>query len=141
MNSKILEVRSPNVKYSEEYIESKYAYQTTDVKEEDGVVVAEPRETTYTFRTQKAVPRLGVMLVGWGGNNGSTVTAAILANKLGMSWPTKDGVQKANYFGSITQASTVFIGTSAEGSSIYLPLKDLLPMTNPNDIVLDGKLF
>lgn len=31
------------------------------------------------------------MLVGWGGNNGTTVTAAVLANKLGLSWMTKTG--------------------------------------------------
>ena len=78
------------------------------------------------------------MLVGWGGNNGSTVTAAILANKLGLSWPTKEGVKKANYLGSLTQASTVCVGTGPQGD-IFLPLKDLLPMVNPDNIILDGK--
>ena len=39
------------------------------------------------------MPKLGVMLVGWGGNNGSTVTAAQIANKLNMSWHTKEGVK------------------------------------------------
>lgn len=29
----------------------------------------------YTFRTKRKVPKTGVMLVGWGGNNGSTITA------------------------------------------------------------------
>ena len=33
------------------------------------------------------------MLVGWGGNNGSTVTAAHIANKLNMSWHTKEGIK------------------------------------------------
>ena len=37
------------------------------------------------------MPRLGVMLVGWGGNNGSTLTAAVLANRLRLSWPTRTG--------------------------------------------------
>lgn len=45
------------------------------------------------------VPKLGVMLVGMGGNNGSTVMAAILANKYKMKWHTKEGVKEANYFG------------------------------------------
>lgn len=31
------------------------------------------------------------MLVGWGGNNGSTLTAAVLANRLRLSWPTRTG--------------------------------------------------
>ena len=36
--------------------------------------------------TERKLPRLGVMLVGLGGNNGSTFTAGVLANKLGLSW-------------------------------------------------------
>jgi len=29
------------------------------------------------------------MLVGWGGNNGSTLTAGIMANRQNLSWRTK----------------------------------------------------
>jgi len=53
---------------------------------------------------------LGVMLVGWGGNNGTTVTAGVLANKHNVNWRTKSGVMKPNYYGSLTQASTVRVG-------------------------------
>ena len=42
-----------------------------------------------TFRTESKVPKVGLMLVGWGGNNGSTVTATVLANKMKLSWKTK----------------------------------------------------
>lgn len=52
-----------------------------------------PSSTEFTFRTERKEPRLGVMLVGWGGNNGTTVTAAVLANKLGLTWKTKTGVK------------------------------------------------
>lgn len=78
------------------------------------------------------------MLVGWGGNNGSTLTAALEANRGKMEWRTKDGVQKANWFGSITQASTVLIGSDSDFKDVYLPMKDLVPMVSPDDIVLDG---
>ena len=33
-----------------------------------------PRKYQYNFRTKRHVQRTGVMLVGWGGNNGSTYT-------------------------------------------------------------------
>ena len=49
--------------------------------------------------------------------------------------------QKANYFGSLTQASTTNLGIGPDGRDIYIPLKDLLPMLNPNDIEFDGKLL
>lgn len=70
------------------------------------------------------------MLVGWGGNNGSTFTAAILANKQGLSWPTRRGIQHSNWFGSITQASTVRLGNGEYGEDIYVPFHKLLPMVS-----------
>lgn len=134
-----IEVQSPNVRYTRDHIDSVYRYQTTDVRREPGRLVAIPRETTYNFRTVRQVPRLGVMLVGWGGNNGSTVTAAVLANKMNLGWPTKDGPRTANYYGSVTQASTVLLGSETGlGSGVYVPMKDILPMVDPNDIVFDG---
>lgn len=79
-----------------------------------------------------------MMLVGWGGNNGSTLTAALEANREKMSWRTKEGVQEANWFGSITQAATVLLGSDYNFKDVYMPMKDFVPMVDPNDIVLDG---
>lgn len=139
------------------------------------------------------------MLVGWGGNNGSTLTGGVIANRewvhsflhcdvkflwylwplivanslfhslqlcffffgeyaivflkrmfhfrfhffmqfwinlrcgylfmilRGISWATKDKVQRANYFGSLTQASSIRVG-SYNGEEIYAPFKSMLPM-------------
>ena len=77
------------------------------------------------------------MIVGWGGNNGSTVTAGILANKHNISWNTKKGKKTPNYFGSITQASTTKIGLNGH-EEVFLPLKEIVPMVNPNDWVIGG---
>lgn len=77
------------------------------------------------------------MLVGLGGNNGSTLTAGILANKHGVTWMTKEGLRKPNYWGSLTQASSFRVG-NLEGEEVYAPLKGLLPMVDPNDIVIGG---
>ena len=43
------------------------------------------------------------MLVGWGGNNGSTVTAGLIANRRGLTWRNKNGEKEANMWGSLTQ--------------------------------------
>lgn len=90
------------------------------------------------FKTARTVPKTGVMLVGWGGNNGSTLTAGIMANKQNITWNTKEGECKPNYFGSVTQASTVKIGSDETGRNVYAPLKNLLPMVDPNDLVIGG---
>jgi myo-inositol-1-phosphate synthase len=50
------------------------------------------------------------MLVGLGGNNGSTFTAGILANRKGLSWATKNGTVHSNFFGSFTQSATTHVG-------------------------------
>jgi hypothetical protein len=75
-------VASPNVQYTDEHIHSKYEYATTKLQQgNDGKWLVHPCKQTYELKTERAVPKLGVMLVGWGGNNGTTLTGGILANK------------------------------------------------------------
>lgn len=132
-------VSAPNVTYSDAAITATYGYDTTAVKidEATGNVSVAPVTEKFVFTTQRKVPRLGVMIVGWGGNNGTTVTAGILANRMGVTWRTKSGEQKPDYFGSLTQASTVRLG-SMGGRDVYVPFSSLLPMVHPNDFVLGG---
>ncbi|XP_053343021.1 inositol-3-phosphate synthase 1-A-like [Clarias gariepinus] len=135
--SEKIRINSPNVQYTEKFIESRYSYQTTSVTQHGDTYTVTPQCTEFTFRTERHVPKLGVMLVGWGGNNGSTVTAAVLANKLGLTWKTKTGVKHANYYGSLLESSTVSLGSGQNGE-IFVPFRELLPMVHPNDIVFDG---
>lgn len=133
-------VNSPNVKYTDELIETKYTYRTTAVsKNADGKYVAAPKETLYDFKVDRKIPKLGVMLVGWGGNNGTTVTAGILANRRGLVWETKEGKRAANYYGSVIMGSTTKLGVdSTTGQEINIPFHDLLPMVHPNDLTIGG---
>ena len=133
-------VNSPNVKYTEGEILSKYSYHTTSVRETGaGQYIAEPKECVYDFKVQRKIGKVGVMLVGWGGNNGSTVTAGILANRHQLEWETREGNRSANYYGSVTMSSTVKLGTHAEtGKEMNIPFRDLLPMLHPNDLAIGG---
>jgi len=132
-------VNAPNVRYEADQIVSQYVYQTTTVDAAaDGGYVVRPVAAELTLRTATAVPRTGLLLVGLGGNNGSTVVASVLANRLGLTWKTRTGVQRANYFGSLTQAATVRLGRDATGAEVQVPLPSLVPMVDPNDLVLGG---
>jgi myo-inositol-1-phosphate synthase len=93
---------------------------------------------SYTIKTDLHVPKVGLMLIGWGGNNGSTLTASIIANRKRLSWKTKRGVQNANYFGSLILSSTTKIGVNESGEDVHVPINSLLPMLNPNDLILGG---
>lgn len=133
-------VQSDRVRYDSEHIYSDVDHFTTKVQRHPGTdeVTLVPSCTQYSFKTERRAPRLGVMLVGWGGNNGSTVTAGILSNKLGLSWRTKEGKHEANYIGSVTQSSVVHVGDDEFGNEMFIPLGKLVPMVNPSDIVLGG---
>ena len=133
-------VNSPNVTYTDAEIKSKYTYRTTKIETgADGKFVATPTETLYDFKTDRKVPKTGMMLVGWGGNNGTTVTAGIIANRRKLSWATKEKTQEANYYGSIVMGSTVKLGTDAKtNKEVNIPFNELLPMVHPNDLVIGG---
>jgi myo-inositol-1-phosphate synthase len=132
-------VQSPNVKYTDADITSKYSYRTTEVNVTDGKYVASPKEKLYDFKTERKVGKVGLMLVGLGGNNGTTVTAGILANRQDLQWQTKDGPRGANYYGSVVMSSTVKLGTETKtGREINVPLNDMLPMVHPNDLAIGG---
>lgn len=133
-------VNSDTVQYGDDHITSNYVYHATSVtKGEDGNVTVVPTQTRYNFTTETQLPKMGVMLVGWGGNNGSTVTASILANKKKISWETRNGTQQPNYLGSVTQASTINLGPDAStGKDVFVPLSSVVPMVHPNDFVLGG---
>ena len=136
----IFTVQSPNVTYTDNEIKSKYTYRTTKVEVNDsGKYVATPNETLYDFKVDRKVPKVGMMLVGWGGNNGTTVTAGIIANRNKMTWETKEKVQEANYYGSIVMGSTMKLGTDAKThQEVNIPFHNVLPMVHPNDLVIGG---
>jgi len=133
-------VNAPHVRYGKDVIESDYVYRTTTAKiQPDGSAVLTPSETQYTFKVSTKVPKMGLMMVGLGGNNGTTVTAGVIANREGITWRTKYGVQQPNYFGSITQASTVHVANDpTSGEDVFVALKNMVPMVNPNDMVIGG---
>ena len=133
-------VDSPDVVYTDKEIRSKYVYRTTAVSQtEGGTYVATPKETVYYFKVERKVGKVGMMLVGWGGNNGTTVTAGIIANRQGLTWDTREGPRAANYYGSVVMGSTMKLGTEAKtGKEINIPFHDILPMVHPSDLVIGG---
>ncbi|RYP63155.1 hypothetical protein DL770_009447 [Monosporascus sp. CRB-9-2] len=134
-------VDSPNVTYTDDEILSRYTYRTTSVSKDaaSGNYVATPKETAYVFKTDRKVPKVGMMLVGWGGNNGTTVTAGIIANQRRLVWDTREGPRAANYYGSVVMGSTMKLGTDAATmKDVNIPFHDVLPMVHPNDLVIGG---
>lgn len=92
----------------------------------------------YIFRTKLDVPRTGVLIVGIGGNNGTTLAAGLIANRLKLKWETERGINESNWLGSMAMMGTVKLGERLDASSVYVPIRSLLPMLNPDDICIGG---
>lgn len=50
---------------------------------------------------------------------------------------TKEGLRQPNYWGSLTQSATVRLG-NFRGEEVFTPMRSLLPMVNPEEIVFGG---
>ena len=131
-------VNSPNVSCEGTVMTTKYEYSTQVVTNENNTIKITPVTKKYEFKTETKVPKVGVMFVGLGGNNGTTATVGVLANKKKLKWDTKRGEVKANYHGSLTQCSTTWLGQDDKGNTYVAPFKALLPMVNPDDLVISG---
>jgi myo-inositol-1-phosphate synthase len=131
-------VDSPNVTQTGTEMLSKYEYSTQTITNENNTIKITPLTKKYEFKTETKVPKVGVMFVGLGGNNGTTATVGVLANKKKLKWETKRGEVTANYHGSLTQCSTTWLGQDDKGNTYVAPFKALLPMVNPDDLVISG---
>lgn len=135
-----LTVSSPHRVDTPTAIRSTVVYRTAAVTVDaaSGAARITPVSRRVVFTTRRAVPRLGVMVVGLGGNNGTTLAAALLANKQRTVWRTRTGTQAADWLGSLTQSSTVRLGVAPDGRDVFAPLSSLLPMASPDDLVVGG---
>ncbi|GMM34406.1 inositol-3-phosphate synthase [Saccharomycopsis crataegensis] len=136
-----VKVSTNKASWSPSTLNSKFTYESSTVTRDLATNSFNVTSTAidYEFKTDLKVGKTGLLLVGLGGNNGSTTLAAILANKHQLSFETKEGTVNPNYYGSVTQSSTVKIGVDPEvGNDVYAPFKSLVPMVNPNDLVIGG---
>ncbi|GAA5826170.1 hypothetical protein JCM3770_003192 [Rhodotorula araucariae] len=138
-----IKVESPNLTYTDEALLARYTFHSAAVQKEVDAqgqtkYNVRPVEKHLEFKTDRKVPKTGLMLVGLGGNNGTTLAATILANRHNVSWGTRDGIQTPNYLGSLVRASTMRLGVDADGNDVFVPLSDVLPMVHPNDLVVGG---
>ncbi|PBK90369.1 Myo-inositol-1-phosphate synthase [Armillaria gallica] len=132
-------VQSENASFTDAYITAKFHNRNANITVVNGQYIVNPTVESFEFQTKRQVSKTGLMMIGMGGNNGSTLCATILANRHNIIWHTKAGVQQPNYIGSLLRASTVRIGTeAATGKDIHVPVSDVLPMVHPNDLVLGG---
>jgi myo-inositol-1-phosphate synthase len=95
-------------------------------------------ENTYDFMLIPPNKKIGVMIVGLGGNNGVTFTISVLANQLNKQWKNKNGIHTPSFFGSLSQYGSVHIGYDENKKSHSKLYKEMLQMCDINDIIISG---
>jgi len=139
MLTESFEVRNSELSVNDGIMQTKYDYyKDSIISDPNGNIKVIPQVKNFQFRTDVRVPKTGVMIVGLGGNNGTTFVCGILANKKKLSWLTRNGKVSANYHGSLTQCSTTYLGQDQNGRQVYSAFKDLIPMVDPNNLVIGG---
>lgn len=84
-----VEVISPTLVKNQQEIVSSFEYKKNEIKVVNNKLEINPKKIQYKFKTQLKPRKTGLLLVGLGGNNGSTVVGAITANKENLSWRTR----------------------------------------------------
>lgn len=112
-----------------------YVNKYIDINEDDTFSIKEQKIDISISKPSDN--KLGVMVVGLCGNNGSTFTAGLLADKKGLTWENKNGNHKVDFLGSIYQYGSVHIGYKANRPYTKL-IRDMVPMRTPKDIVIGG---
>ncbi|ANQ08591.1 Myo-inositol 1-phosphate synthase [Plasmodium coatneyi] len=96
--------------------------------------------TNYEIKVEKMKEKkLGVLLIGIGGNNATTLLGGICANAKKLTYTNKYDVKKANYLGSVFLSSNVRLGYDAKSREhSYCPIHKLIEVYNPENITFGG---
>ena len=95
-------------------------------------------EKIHQINIQDKVTKIGVMLVGMGGNNGSTLIAALIAHNHKISWCNKTGEHMVNFLGSISQFGSVHLGYDNKNNSQTQLFKEIGEFLTPENLVVGG---
>ena len=85
--------------------------------------------------------KLGVLIAGLAGSNGTTFTSAVLTDRRNLTWRTKKGEQKLNWFGSLVLNSTSRV--HSEYLTVFETInrhgaRKNLKFHEPSDLVIGG---
>lgn len=118
------------------------AYNTvsTSVSQQKGTTRVTAKNESFVFKSNMQPQRVGVMLVGLGGSNGSTLVAGILANKRKLTWREKTGLKTANLLGSVVTNACTAVGAVgiSKDDTIYIPFRSLAPFPDPTELHISG---
>jgi myo-inositol-1-phosphate synthase len=114
---------------------TEYVHEYVNVKDDE---TFETVKVKYNFKVKERDSKIGVMIVGLGGNNGTTFTAGVLAKQRDLLWETKEGIHEVEFLGSLSQFGSVHIGYKKNGKPYTRLYKDMIDLFDVEDVVVSG---
>ncbi|CRH00550.1 inositol-3-phosphate synthase, putative [Plasmodium relictum] len=131
-----------NRKEDEDFTYSTYEHVETEIEKcADGNIVCNKNKRIYEIMVEKIKKekKLGVLIVGIGGNNSTTLLGGICANSKNLTYINKCDLKKANYLGSVFLSSNIRLGyDKKEREHVYCPIRKLIELYDPKNIVYGG---
>uniref|UniRef100_A0A8C9G8K3 Inositol-3-phosphate synthase n=1 Tax=Piliocolobus tephrosceles TaxID=591936 RepID=A0A8C9G8K3_9PRIM len=131
-----------NRKEDNDFFYSTYEHVETEVEKDDktNVLTCTNIKNQYEVMIEKLKnKKLGVLIVGIGGNNATTMLGGICANSKDISYIDNYDIKKPNYLGSVFLSSNLRIGyDKANKEHSYCPIYKLVELYNPENIIFGG---
>ncbi|CRG97894.1 inositol-3-phosphate synthase, putative [Plasmodium gallinaceum] len=131
-----------NRKEDEDFIYSTYEHVDVEIsKDTNGNIACNENKKIYEIMVEKIKKekKLGVLIIGIGGNNSTTLLGGICANSKNLTYINKYDLKKPNYLGSIFLSSNIRLGyNQKEREHSYCPIHKLVDFYNPKNIVYGG---
>ena len=116
-------------------MKTSYVNRYTSIDDNDNIII---NEDFLGIEVQDvSIKKIGVMIIGIGGNNGSTFTAGLIAHKKKLQWENKEGVHNVEFLGSLAEFGSINIGYKKNKPYTKL-MKNMVPLIKPEDIIVGG---
>lgn len=116
-------------------MKSIYNYDSLDF--DDSSHIKKINRTVEIHVKEPSQRKLGIMIVGLGGNNGSTFLSSIIAKQKKLKLENKDGIHDINFYGSIYEYGSINLGYK-NNLPVTKLIKETVNFRNIEDIFVDG---
>jgi myo-inositol-1-phosphate synthase len=113
-----------------------YNYKYCEIDSDDNIKNIERNIKIITENCTKN--KLGIMIIGLAGNNGSTLTAGVLGYQKNLNWEDKNGLHEIDFLGSIYQYGSTNIGFYKDGKPYSKLLRNIIKMKKIDDLIISG---
>ena len=117
-------------------MENSYSYKYSEINSDFIINTVERKIKILTAKC--TCDKIGVMIIGIAGNNGSTLTAGILGYQKKLNWEDKNGIHEIDFLGSLYQYGSTNVAFYKDGKPYSKLLRNIMNMKKIDDLIIGG---